>query len=232
VIPAVQIVLVKYTNDLLWTERDKKLAMPLVHVGRYLLQVMRDRVTSGIGPDGAPWSDLSKSGRWFWAPATERPGRGVVRLSNGKPMIAKSGIHAGQMAYESFAAYKRSRGGKDARNFVLSGQMMRSLRVRVMSPTRVRVSASGRRTGGTKENKAPTNAQVAKWANRKERVSILQPSKREIANAAKIVRRLVSAQWHEQAGAAEIEFDARKAAHSAKLKITRAGNVLTQLTGG
>ena len=229
-IPQVSVELAEFSNN--FSDADRRLAMPLMQVGRYLAAGIRARVTSGVGPDGAPWSDLSATGRWFWVAASERAGRGVIRMRNGKPLIPKAGAHAGMMAYESYAAYKRSRGGKDARNFVLSGQLMRSLRVKAMSPSRVRVAFVGGRGKDASGKRAPSNAQIAKWSNRTERVSILQPSRREIANAAKIVHRLVSAQWREQVAGAEIAFGARKVQRSVDRLTTRAGNVLTQLAGG
>ena len=108
-----------------------------------------------------------------------------------------------------------------------------------MSPVRVRAAFSGGRRGAITKatikvggSKAPTNVQVAKWANRQERVSILQPSAQEIAQAGKMLHRVVSRQWSDQLYAADIGFKSRVLTAKIDRLTTRAGNAVLGLTGG
>jgi hypothetical protein len=234
VIPTIRLVETKYHNA--FTEADKRLTMPLVEVTRYLAVSIRDRVSgSGRGPDGAPWSAYPEGGKgkgWHWVEASERAGSGVIRKRNGEVLKPESGPHAGMMAYESYAAYKRTSAGRGGRNFKLTGQMWQSLRVRAMSLVRVRAAFSGGRERTKGDEKAPTNVKVAKWANRKERASILQPSQREIIRGGKILHRLVSKQWEDKLYTADINFQSRVLTAKVDRLTTRAGNAVLGLIGG
>lgn len=121
------------------------------------------------------------------------------------------------------------------KNFVQSGQLKDSMRVRAMSPTRIRVSFYGRRDdtralqarkkGGGRQparTKRLTNALVAKFVNSPEHLSMLDVSVREQNELAQALAERVPARLLEGLAIRTEAFDRSRRLASLQRRATKA----------
>lgn len=169
-------------------ELSARLIMPLQEAAVQLSRRIQTRVRKGLGPMGAKWQPLGTyktSGRsndprerWWVAPGMPTPGGFLRRVD--------SGNLKGWTVYENYDTYIRALPNGTDRTWVKTGSMWRSMGVRAMSVDRVKISFYGTKgpqlsyvsAGGTSMRRAG-QAQVATWAGRGERFSVLSPSEEE-----------------------------------------------------
>ena len=201
---------VKYTSSL--KDFERRFALPLVELGRYLLDAIRTRGRRGQGAAGpmAPLGAYStahpKPGNAFWVhPSRPHPkGAGYLTTITG-------GEWAGWSLYESYKAYAALYGRGAPRDLEETGRFWSSLAVRVMSGSKVKVAAYGSHAslGG---QRLPNSA-VGFLASRREPLPLLHPTPAEIAEAGRRVFATVDGQAIEAAAIAGLGGNlSRKAA--------------------
>lgn len=200
---------VKYTSSL--KEFERRFALPLVELGRYLLDAIRTRARRGQGAAGpmAPlgaYAGPPKEGASFWA----APGRPHPKGDGYLTTIAR-GEWAGWSLYRSYRHYAALYGHGAPRDIEETGRFWSSLAVRVMSGAKVKVAAYGSHVGPT--GARLSNGAVGYLASRREPLPLLHPTRAEVAEAGRIVFAKVDGQAIEAAAIAGLGGNlSRKAA--------------------
>lgn len=184
---------VKFNKRLNQIQRD--LALPILEVAQMLAHDLYYRVQRGVSAAGT-FSALG-------ARSSPTPGRGLFWVPPSRPQPAgyvtkaTTGELAGWAGYRTYRAYTEAL-GSPPRRFKRTGQLMDSMKVRVMGPGRVKIAFYG---GGSKAPKAPgvkgggatSNSGIAWFASRHEAAPMLMPNAAEFARVRKYVREHLAA---------------------------------------
>lgn len=192
---------VKYLSSL--TEFERRFSLPLQVIARTLLSAMSARGRRGIGAAGpmAPLGAYStahpKPGHSFWVhPSQPQPrGEGYQRTIEG-------GEWAGWALYDSYRAYAALHGRGAPRDIEETGKFWRSLAVRVLSGSKVKIAAYG--AHATPGGQRIANSAVGYLASRREPLPLLHPTREEVAEAGRIAFAEVSGDAIEAAAIAGI----------------------------
>lgn len=169
----------------LLTEGQRRLALPVTDIARFLGTTIIARVRTGRGPRG-PWKVYAMSEpaatdgkrRMFWV----QPGRPQPE-GDGFLFKPPTGDKVGWAAYKSARAYYTLRGllGQPHR-FVETDRLLKQAAVRIMNPRHARIAFYG--SHGKLSAK-----QIAAIVSAPESDSILMPSAQEVAQVTRLARR-------------------------------------------
>lgn len=124
---------------------------------------------------------------------------------------------AGRAAYRTYGEYKKSRDGvSNTKNFKKTGSLWRGLRIRVLSPTKVRINFAGRNASGL------TNSKVAGFVQSREAKSILDLASSEVAKITKHVERAFPACYLNAQKINQMSFNAQAKLKRAASSLKRA----------
>ena len=174
---------------------QRNLALPILEVSQMLALDLYYRVQRGLSATGTfsalgSRSSPSPGKGLFWVPPSRPQPAGYVTK-------ATTGELAGWAGYRTYRAYTEAL-GSPPRRFKLTGQLMNSMKVRVMGPGRVKIAFYG---GHRKAAQAPgvkgggaTNASGIAWfASRDEADPMLMPSAAELTRVREYVREHLAA---------------------------------------
>lgn len=189
-----------------FTEFDKRMALPLLKIGKHLAAAMMARVKRGQGAEGpmrplGADADPSSVTRFWLAP--ERGGSNAPDENR-----IKDGKLAGWAVWRNYWTYIQSQGLKAPRDVEETGDFWRSVAVRANGPNRVKIAPYGTHRGPS--GLAVKNTSIGYLASRGEPLPLLHPSRQEIVEAARIVFAEVDGQAIEAAAIAGVGFDARR----------------------
>lgn len=208
---------IKVTSVSSLTAFERAFALPLMKIGIHLARVIAERGKRGMGPDGpmrplGADADPSSTAR-FWL----EPARGGTRAP-AENRVA-SGPFAGWAVWKNYAAYVAATAGRAPRDLEETGSFWRSIRVRVTSPSRVKVAPYGAHTGPSGER--ISNSAVGFLASRGEQKPLLHPSRQEIAEAGRIVFAEVDGQAIEAARIAGIGHQMQRKAATVQRRASK-----------
>lgn len=207
---------VKFVSSL--DEFARRFSLPLMFMGELLRERMVARIRQGQGarqalaPLGAYATDHDTRESRFWVrPGRPQPeGDGFIRrITEGK--------FAGWAIYRSYKAHADLVGGGAPRDLDETGVFLRSIRTRVLSPSRVKVAPYGSHGGPEKTS----NTAVGYLASRREPLPLLHPSAQEIRAAAEAMFAHVDGQAIEAAAIAGVGTQAQSQARSAMKRVGR-----------
>lgn len=180
---------VKWNSRL--SEIERKLAIPLIEMAQQLTESLYHRIQRGIASDGmfSPMGARSKptpSRGLFWvSPDREQPPGYVIKVTTGSYL-------AGWAGYDSYLDYCKAL-GQPPRDFFDTGELMRSLKARVMGPGRVKVTFYGthkirKQPKAAKAGDAKrVNREIAWLASKDEREPMLMPTRGEMDELQKLL---------------------------------------------
>jgi hypothetical protein len=181
------------------TELQRALGVPVRDIASALARAIRYRVQlKGQRPDGRHWTLLGTYAvgdrtndpkmRWWVRPDSPQP-LGYIRQ-------IPSGEFAGWAVYENFAVYMRALSPKQRqRRWERTGELWRTLGVRLLSAARAKVTFMGRRKTSPRSKMTLANAQVAYLAGRFEGVNVLMPSPEEVRSVLEAVQNAMETSW-------------------------------------
>ena len=205
-------------------ELQRGLSVPVRDIANALARAIRARVQMrGKRPDGRAWSELGTYAvgdratdptmRWWVRPDSPQP-LGYLRQID-------SGEFAGWAVYENFAVYMRSLSPQQrSRRWERTGELWRSLGVRVLSPGRAKVTFFGRRKTSPRSKVTLANAQVAYLAGRHEGTALLMPSPEETRSVLEAVQSAMETSWGDTLRAAGETVPATRKRPSAFLAVS------------
>jgi len=169
-----------------WDKEAMKRAAPLINVVRMLAAEVRARVVSesrdANGKKFSTYADRRKKNYIFWVDRTKpQPAKGRIR----GPLP-----RTGTVGYASSLRYHYELTGASAKNFWLTGEMWKSLRVRAMTPEHIIVAFYGSSEGWFKKGpkgRKTRNADKAFYAARRERLGLLWISDAEAEKVYKFI---------------------------------------------
>jgi len=177
------------------SEADVRLTEPLRVIASRMAAQIRERVKErGQRPDGRSWSQI---GTWRLSPRANDPhARWWVPPGNEQPpgyfQLVSGGEFDGWAVYENYTAYLEALPPSSRkRKWDKTGEMWRSLGVRMLRPGRAKVTFFGRRPTSPRSRVKLANAQVAYLAGRYEGINVLQFSREEAADALDTVKAFV-----------------------------------------
>jgi hypothetical protein len=202
-------------------ELSKKLILPLQNAAAKLAERIRDRVLSGESATGQPFSAMGtytttgrsqhESNRWWIPPNQPHP--------PGYLFIADEGRFKGWACYENYERYLDLQPNGRKRDWKRSGSLWKSLGVRAMAVNKVKISFYGSRKKGLAQ------AQVATFAGRNERYSVLQYSRKEREDFVAEIRANINEEFARRIGQA-VEIGRLES------RLRRAGRRSSELLGG
>lgn len=168
--------------------------VPMVEIAGDLIPQIRDRVhTQGLAGDGGPWSPYAtrkkrngeRGSRFYWTPL------GAPQPATGRLIVARQGKFAGRAAYPSVGHYLAAVGypRNGPKSFVMTGELRDSMEVFVRSPGLASIQYNNKLRKSpfyrAKSGKAFTNAKVADFAFRMERMGPMELSAAEVESVEK-----------------------------------------------
>lgn len=193
---------------------ERLMAWPLVSVAQMALGFIYDRVPRGQGPQGPfrKYSESKKEGGFTLIPA------GLPHPSSGLMFKTKDG----RAAYPSYGAWKRSSQGVASVNLRRSGNLLRSLQIKVMSPTKVRVNQRG------KNLKGKSNSAVARFVQATTRQQILGLTGGEMQQIARHIEAAFPPRYLDATKLNEMSFKARQKLTAAQRSLAKTKQLYLQ----
>lgn len=203
-------------------EFERRFSIPLLTMGQSMARSMVARISRGQGaqqpmaPMGAYAEDRDDRSRRFWA----KPGR---PQPEGDGFLARheTGPRAGWALYRSYRAWADLVGHGAPRDLEETGAFLRSIRVRALSPARVKVAPYGTHAGPSGER--ISNTSLGFLGSRREPLPLLHPSPQEIQAAAAELFRHVDGTAIEAAAIAGEIAPVRRAATSVQRRVSELG---------
>ena len=195
-------------------EDERAMLMPLVEVARFAGSIVLKRAPKGRGADNRQFMPYvePRKGRYWTSPGDPEPTAG---------RLFKRGDRS---CYPSYKAYKAAL-GVTSRDYKKTGTMWRSLRVKVMSPTKARVGFSG------KNKKGLSNAKLAKIITFRETRSILDLGKKDVDAITRFMETALPASYLDSLKYEQMSFNARKKLDAAKRKLNQTKNLMAKARG-
>ena len=206
---------------------------PLTDLGRGLGTLIRNRVRfRGRSATGGQFSrypkrkDRPKAGKRndpheyetlepYWAPKHYPQGPESSQLSHkvrgGGSTPLKSKKHKGARAYPSRVEYQIAIAKNPKKKFTIMGDFWTGLKVRPVRPTYIRLAFFKSSFTNALRKKKLANRTKASQMNKHEKVSILQPNKKEMKWANEYVRLYITSSFLDSIGAQELRIKAFRA---------------------